>query len=201
VTGVERIKSSLEIAMERVASVKTDRTEIGQFEAKQKGKRLANEFLNSHADSFQHVLEDALKGTPKESQASVKQGIFDTLVAQIALPLTKEEEKRIVAIGKGLQTIIKDARFAPFYQQFVEIISRYLDEVAQCEQGCRRQYAPTLQQKEQELSRRYGQPVKLDPFQDPDFIVFYQQAMNTVKENYLAITEQVREQALLFFSV
>lgn len=191
-----RIKSALEIAMERTESVKSDRAGIDLFEAKQQGKRLANEFLENQKTS----LEEFIKKTPKEQRDSLKQGIFDVLVSRITLPLSAEDEKRLEAVGKGLQTIIGDSRFAALYKQLLQALSQYLDEAAQYEESIKRQYAPKLRQKEEELSRRFGRQVQIDPFQDPEFAAFYNQNMNVLKENYEAAIQQVREQAALIFA-
>jgi hypothetical protein len=189
-----RIKSALEIAMERTESVKSDKTGIEQFEAKQQGKRLANEYLNEGAS-----LEEGLKKCPKPQQAAFKQGVFDVLSAQITLPASAEEVKRIEAVGKGLQTVIGDHRFNGSYKQFLQAASQYLDETAQYEEAIKRQYAPKLRQKEEDLARRLGRQVKLDPFQDPEFVAFYNQNMSTLKANYQGMADQVREQAVLMF--
>ncbi|MDR3342693.1 MAG: hypothetical protein LBT14_07900 [Treponema sp.] len=191
-----RIKSALEIALEKTESVKSDKAGIGQFEAKQQGKRLANEFLEDPKKS----LEEALKKAPKEEQAAIKQGIFDVLISQITLPASKDDEKRIEAVGKGLQMVIGDPRFAALYKQFVQVLSHYFDEVARYEEAIKHQYAPKLRQKEEELARRLGRHVQLDPFQDPEFITFYNKHINTLKENYQTTVEQVRQQALLLFA-
>ncbi|MDR2103699.1 MAG: hypothetical protein LBP42_06325 [Treponema sp.] len=191
-----RIKSALEIAMERTESVKSDRAGIDLFEAKQQGKRLANEFLENQKTS----LEEFIKKTPKEQRVSLKQGIFDVLVSRITLPLSPDDTKRLETVGKGLQTIIGDSRFAALYKQLLQALSRYLDEAAQYEESIKRQYAPKLRQKEEELSRRLGRQVQIDPFQDPEFAAFYNQNMNILKENYEAAIQQVREQAALIFA-
>jgi hypothetical protein len=62
------------------------------------------------------------------------------------------------------------------------------------------QYAPKLRQKEEELARRTGRPVTLDPFQDPEFVAFYNQNMSVLKERYQAAIDQVRETANSFFN-
>jgi hypothetical protein len=187
-----RIKSALEIALERTESVKTDKGSIDLYEAKQRGKRLANAFLEKPQESN---LEGELKKTPKEQLQSLKQGIFDVLLAQIALPMVKEDEERIAAAGKGLQTIIGDSHFAAMYKQFLQAIARYLDEAANYGEAIQRQYAPKLRQKEEELSRRYGRQVKIDPFQDPELVAFFNQNINALKDNYQTMIDQVREQA------
>ena len=186
-----RIKSALEIALERTESVKTDKASIGQFEAKQEGKRLANAFL---ADPSKN-LENELKKQPKDQQDSMKQGIFEVLTSQIRLPTSAEDMPRIEAVGKGLGLLIKDGQFGAMFKQLVQVLSGYLDESAQFDKALRQQYAPKLRQKEEELSRRMGREVRLDPLQDPEFIAFYNQNLNALKANYQTAVDQVREEA------
>ena len=186
-----RIKSALEIALERTESVKTDKASIGLYEAKQQGKRLANAFL---ADPSKD-LEDELKKFPKDQWESLKQGIFDVLVPQISLPAAAEDMQRVEAVGKGLRVLISDGRFATMYKQFIQVLSRYLGEIAHYEQAIRQQYAPKLRQKEEELSHRLGREVRLDPFQDPEFVAFYNQNLNALKANYQVAVDEVRNEA------
>ena len=187
-----RIKSALEIALERTESVKTDKASIGLYEAKQQGKRLANAFL---ADPSKD-LEDELKKFPKDQWESLKQGIFDVLVPQISLPITAEDMQRIETVGKGLRVLISDGRFAAMYKQFVQVLTRYLGEAIHYEQAIRQQYAPKLRQKEEELSHRMGREVRLDPFQDPEFVAFYNQNLNALKANYQVAVDQMRNETL-----
>jgi hypothetical protein len=190
-----RIKSALEIALERTESVKSDKAGIEQFEAKQRGKKLANEFLDSPGKN----LEEELKKTPKDQLESLRQGIFDVLVSQINLPLTAEDQKRVETAGKGLQAVIGSGRFTALFKQFTQAVSQYMDQSAQYEEAIKRQYAPKLRQKEEELSRRMGREVRIDPFQDPEFIAFYNQNMNALKENYQGAVDQIREEAARMF--
>ena len=186
-----RIKSALEIALERTEAVKTDKASIGHFEAKQQGKRLANAFL---ADPSKN-LEDELKKYPQDQLESLKQGVFEVLAPQITLPAAKDDLSRIETVGKGLQLLIKSGHFAAMYKQLIQVLSQYLGEAAHFEQAIRQQYAPKLRQKEEELSRRMGREVRLDPFQDPEFAAFFNQNLNALKANYQAAIDQVRNEA------
>jgi len=186
-----RIKSALEIALERTESVKTDRASVGMFEARQEGKRIANAFLADPSKS----LGGELKKRPKDIQASLRQGIFDALAPQLGLPSGEEDLARAGAVCEGLGFLIDDARFAAMLKQLAQLLSRYLGEAAQLEQAVRQQYAPKLRQKEDELSRRLGQDVRIDPFQDPEFVAFYNQNAGALKANYQAPLDQVREEA------
>jgi hypothetical protein len=191
-----RIKSALEIALERTESVQSDKAGIGQFATRQQGKKLANSFLNEPDVS----LEAAIKKAPEEQRDSLKQGIFDVLVTQITLPSSRDDTKRLEAVGNGLQTVIGDQRFTALYQQLAQALAHYLDEVDHYAEAMQQQYAPKLRQKEEEISRRVGRAVQLDPFQDPEFVNFYNQNMNALKDNYGAAITQVREQATALFN-
>jgi len=194
-----KIKSALEIALERTESIKTDKASVGLFEARQQGKRLANEYL---ANPSSTNLETELKKAPQDQRESLKQGLFDVLAPQITLPNTAEDLSRIEAAGKGLCLLINEksskegGRFSGMFKQLVQLLSNYLNEAAQFDQAIRQQYAPKLRQKEEELSRRMGREVRLDPFQDPEFVNYYNQNFNALKANYQAPVDQVREEAL-----
>ncbi|MDR2159700.1 MAG: hypothetical protein LBP23_06500 [Treponema sp.] len=190
-----RIKSALEIAMERTDSVKGDKSSIGQFEARQRGKRLANDFLENGKIN----IEEEIKKTAKEEQAALKQGIFDVLHSQITVPAIKDDIKRIENAGKGLQAVIGGSQVAGLFRQLAQTLSRYLDEAERYEEAIRRQYAPKLRQKEEELSRRLGREVRIDPFQDPEFLAFFNQNMNALKVNYQAAVDQVKDEAARLF--
>jgi hypothetical protein len=191
-----RIKSALEIALERTESVQGDKASIELFETRQQGKRLANEFLGGTKTN----LGEEIKKIPPEQQESLKQGIFDVLLSQITLPLLEDDLKRLEMVGKGLALVIGDSRFPALYKQFTGAVSQYPGEAARYEEAIRRQYAPKLRQKEEELSRRIGRRIELDPFQDPEFVAFYNQSIATLKGNYEAVVDEVREQALQLFN-
>jgi len=190
-----KIKSALEIALERTDSVISNKNSIGQFEAKQKGKRLANEFLHGEAKSLETELEKA----SGDELVSLKQGIFDILISQITLPTTKDELIRIEAAGQGLFIIIANKHFGEIVKQFSQLLKQYLDEAANYEEAIKKQYGPKLRQKEEELSRRLGRHVKLDPFQDPEFVAFFNQHMNALKANYEGAVNEVKEEAKRLF--
>ena len=197
-----KIRSALEIALERTESVKSDKGSIGQFEAKQKGKKLANDFLEGNVKSLEEEIKKEAGGKANEGlAASLKQGVFDVLISRINLPAVKDDLKMIEAAGRGLHAIIGGKQFGEIVKQMVQIMNQYLEEAAQFDQAIKRQYAPKLRQKEEELSRRLGRAVQLDPFQDPEFVAFYNQNMNSLKSNYQTAVDQVREEAVRLFGV
>jgi len=189
------IKTALEIALEKTENVKSDRSSINMYEAKQKGIKIANAFLSGEID-----IAEEIKKTPAADRESVKQGIFDMLITQIALPDGKDGEAKMERLGKGLSAVIKSNEFSAMFKQLLQIFSQYTGETAQYEKMIEQQYAPKLRQKEEELSRRFGREVRIDPAQDPEYITFYNQHMSALKSNYEPVVEQAREEAKRMFS-
>jgi hypothetical protein len=190
-----RIKSAVEIALERTGDIKGDRGAIEQFEAKQRAKKTANDFLEGRETS----LEEFIKKTPLDQRKSFREGLLDVFLAQVTLPPEEKDLKKIETAGRGLQAIIRDSKFNNLFRQFLQILRRYVEEGRQYEEAIIHQYAPRLKQKEEELARRLGTPVKLNPFQDPEFVAFFNQHMNTLKAKYEGSVIHVREEAERMF--
>lgn len=188
------IKTALEIALEKTETLKSDKSGIDLFEAKQRGKKIANAFIAGKVK-----LDEEIKNTVEGQRESLKQGIFDVLISQIALPADKNDEKKLETVGKGLGIIINNSRFSNLLKQLTDFFANYLQETANYGQAIRQQYAPKLRQKEEELSRRLGREVSIDPFNDPEFVSFYNQHMNALKKNYEGVIEKAREEISSMF--
>jgi hypothetical protein len=184
-----RIKSALELALERTDSVQGDKNSIAKYEAKQNGKKAANEFLDDPANSIDAVL----KKTESAVRDAFKEGLFEVFFARLNLPADEKDLKKLEVLGKGFGAVIANTQFPTLFKQFFAAASRYLGEVRQYDEAIKEQYEPELRRKEAELSKRLGQPVRMDPFQDPDFVAFYNKNMSGLKANYEAMLEQVRE--------
>jgi len=190
------IKTALEIALEKTNNVKSDKSSIDQFEAKRQGKKLANSFLAGDVN-----ILDIIKKTPENIRESLKQGIYDVLITQIALPAGEEDDKKLEKISKGF-SLIKESKkneFSSMFKQLTQVFSQYKEEAAQYEQMIKQQYAPKLRKKEEEVSRRLGREVRIDPMQDPEFVTFYNQHMSALKSNYEEVVVQFKEEVAKVF--
>jgi hypothetical protein len=185
-----QIKSALELAMERTASVLGDKAAIGSFEAKQRGKKMANDFLADPNKSF----EAELKKAGKEA-ADLRKGIFDVLKAQISLPYGKADMAKLEVVGKGIAVILSSQPFNMIYKQFLDACNQYIQEAAQYDKAIRQQFAGKIRQKEEALAAQFGQPVRIDPFQDPEFVAAYNQMAAQLRQSYEPLQAQVRSTA------
>ena len=190
------IKSALEIALERTESVKSDHDSIEQYELRREGKRIAGAFIDDPAGK---PIEAELKRYSKDKLPAVRRGAFEVLLSQVSLPAVKEDLVRIEAVGKGIVAVVGDKRLTSMFQQLQQALTQYLSDVEQYDHAIRQQYAPKLRQKEEELARRTGRRMQIDPMQDPEFVAFYNQNMGALKSRYQAAVDQIREQAQALF--
>jgi hypothetical protein len=181
------IKSALEIALERTKDLKADPKALAATAARQEGKRLAGEYLSDPAE-----IDFAAKfsSISKESREYARIGAFEVFASRIQLPMSvaanQDADLGILAAG------IKALNAAPFgekkmqaiFDQLGGFLKQYLDDAKKVEEAIRKQYAPRLKQKEQEMAARMGRPVRIDPMSDPEFAAFYKQNVGQMRTQY-----------------
>lgn len=190
------IKSALEIALERTKDMKADPLALKAFELKQEGQRLAGEFLS---DPAAIDLEARIKALAKEDRGILRQAVFGVLAARIQLPLTKAgmPPGTLETLAKGFSALASspfpDKRVGGLLKQIEDFLARYLEDASNLDAALRKQFAPKLQRKEQELAARTGQAVRLDPLLDPEFLKVYQQNVGHLKSQYQSALDQAKE--------
>jgi hypothetical protein len=193
------IKSALELALERTKDLEVDEAALEARSLKQEGKKAAGRFL---ADPATGDLAVALSAYPKEKRKSVREGMFETLAAQLQLPTHEASLETIPALAKGFAALasspagngllggvggaMAEKRVAALFQQLEGFFKQYLDDMKNVEQAIRKQWAPKLREKERQLAARMGQDLRLDPMTDPEFAAFYKQNVSAVRDQYLA---------------
>jgi len=189
------IKSALEIALERTKDLKADPAVIAAAEAKQEGKRLAGEYL---ADPTAVDLGKRLAALAKDRRAKAKEGAFEVLASRIQLPtsLPTDLAGELATIATGVKALdsalFGDKRIQGIFDQLGSVLGKYLEDAKRVEEAIRKQYAPRLKQKEQEMAARMGRAVRLDPMQDPEFAAFYKQNVGQMRDQYQAFLDKTK---------
>jgi hypothetical protein len=186
-----RIKSAVEIALERTESVKVDKAKIEEYELTQEGKRMASAFL---ANPSEYDIQAKLKAMPAEKARVARKALVEVLLANVSLPSYKEQIAQLDALEKAFAQLSKDRNVGILFGELKKIFSQYFEDLAQLEGELRKQFAPRLRQKEEEMARRYGQAVRIDPMQDPEFVKVFNQNLGRLKGHYEGAADQAREE-------
>jgi hypothetical protein len=199
------IKSALEIALERTKDLTVDEAALEERSLKQEGKKAAGHYLEDPASAD---LAAALSSYPKEKRKPVREGMFETLVAQLQLPSGDAALAALPAIGKGFAALaaapsgngllggvggaMAEKRVAALFQQLDGFFRQYIDDMKNVEQVIRKQWAPKIREKERQMAARMGQDVRIDPMTDPEFAAFYKQNVGAVRQQYLDALDKAK---------
>ena len=190
------IKSSLEIALERTKDVQADPENLQASGFVTAGKKLVSQFLNDPEFSLARNIR---KHDGKERQW-LSQGVFDALSSNLALPSDEYGIKRNRRAMEGFSAILRDQRRLRIMgQQIEQFFAEYFQERQQLKQNVDRQYGPRLQQKEEELARRTGTRVRLDPATDPEYVQLLRQQMALLEDRYGNVLQQVEQELSSMF--
>lgn len=205
-----RIRSALEIALERTESVEGDPQKIKNSELIKTGKRFMGTFLFDH-DSTVEALSEKMNALPEADRALVREHMIETLLLNVSLP---QDELYVMALGKlksASELLAPDTTtetaaepseesaqeantVTQLFIQLDQLYIQYLQSREQLLEMAKQQYAPHLKQKEEQLSRQTGKPVHLQPEQDPEFIKFLEANYQRLEENFQEAVQGLRDQ-------
>ena len=199
------IKSALELALERTKDLEVDEAALEARSLRQEGKKAAGRYLE---DPESTDLAASLAAQPKDKRKAVREGMFETLSAQLQLPTAEASLEAFAPIAKGFSILalspvgngllggvggaMAEKRVAALLQQIEGFLKQYLGDMRNVEQAIRQQWGPKLREKERQLAARMGQEVRLDPMTDPEFSAFYKQNVSAVRQQYLDALERAK---------
>ena len=189
---MSKIKSALELALERTADVEVDKDAIRRDESAKKGKTLAGRYIS---DPKSVSLKSELQALSGEELGWAREGVLETLLANLTLPRYEIDISRLPMIADGLKAIGpekgQDAKTLDYLMgQYSDLFKQYLENLRQLEEHLRTQWEPRLRQKEQQLRQQTGQAVRLTPEQDPEFAKVLSEELSRMDEQYAEVLAQ-----------
>lgn len=190
------IRSSLEIALERTKEVQADPENLKIMGFVTSGKKIVSQYLND----VEFSLSKKVHTYEGDEKKWVSDGVFDALSSNLSLPIDEFAIKRNRRAMEGFSAVLKDQRrLRIMSQQLEQFFAEYFQERQQLKKDVDGQYAPRLQQKEQELSRRTGNRVRLDPASDPEYVQLLRQQMALLEDRYGKVLQQVKQELSQMF--
>jgi hypothetical protein len=194
---MSEIKSALELALERTADVKSDKSRVEAHEARQTGMRLAGRFLDDPSLDVKSEINRLDEGR----RAPTRDGFYHVLTSHLALPVQESDINRLRAVQSGIQRVVRDpALVEGLMDQVVQYLQQYLDTKNQLTERLREQFEPRLRQKEQQIAQQTGRQVRLDPANDPEFAKALSENLQRLQQQYEQVIVQAKEQLDQLFS-
>jgi len=191
---MSKIKSAMELALERTADIKVDKEAVRKDSFIKKGKFTAGKYLSNPKSVSLKDEVQALKG---EEHSWFRSGVIDTLLANITLPRYESDLNRFPPIAEALKSLgsSSDSENLDYLlNQYEELFKQYLQNVSQLEEQLKTQWEPRLRQKEQQLKQQTGQSVRLTPEQDPEFTKVLSEEFSRLDAQYAEILSKGKEE-------
>jgi hypothetical protein len=191
------IKSALEIALENSKDIEADKSLVESTRLRDEGKKLASKIL----DDLQLDIKAALKGYDAPQGKLVREGMMQSLLANLVLPLDEFAMKDTKRLGEAIAAAVGDARkVSMIFSQLDGFFKEYVGERKRLVEAVEKQYAPKLRKKEDDLSRQMGRPVKINPAADPEFQGLVRNYLAQLDTKYGEVLEGAKEEIRSIFA-
>jgi hypothetical protein len=191
------IKSAWEIALENTKDIEGSKETLAANAARDEGRRLAAKSLGDPSFS----LKEALKAVGRDRIALVREGLIQSLLANLVLPLDELAIRKNKQVGVAVGAAVSDARkVSAIFGQLENFFREYLEERKRMLEALERQYAPKLKKKEEEMSRQMGQRVKINPAQDPEFQAMLRNYLSQLDLKYDEVLANAKEEIRQLFA-
>jgi hypothetical protein len=191
------IKSAWEIAMENSKGIEANKELLEQTRLRDEGKKLVSKIFDD--PSFD--VKAALKGYDATQAKLVKEGLLQSLLANLVLPLDDFSMKDTKRLGEAVAAIVTDARkVTMIFGQLDGFFKEYVAERHRLVDAVEKQYGPKLKKKEEEISRQMGRPVKINPAADPEFQSLVRQYLSQLDAKYGEALDGAKEEIRAVFT-
>ena len=191
------IKSALEVAMENSKGIEANKELVETNRLRDEGKKLVSRLLEEPS----YDLKAALKPYEATQARTVREGLVQSLLANLVLPIDEFAMKDLKRIGEAVSMAVSDARkVGTIFSQLDGFFKEYLGERKRLVETVERQYSARQKKKEEELSRQMGRPVKINPAADPEFQSMIRQYLSQLDLKYGEVLDGAKEEIRTIFS-
>jgi hypothetical protein len=191
------IKSAYQIAMENSKDIEANKELVETSRLRDEGKKLVSKLIDDAAFD----IKAALKGYDKQQIGWVREGLIQSLLANLVLPADEFSLKNNKKIGDAFAATVSDARKVNMiFGQLENFFKEYLSERKRLVEALDRQYAPVRKKKEEELSRQLGRPVKINPNADPEYQGMIRQYFSQLDTKYSEVLDGAKEELKTIFT-
>ena len=175
-----KIKSALEIAMEKTENIAIDENKIRENQENDKIRRIAGEYLAKEERD-----DSLLKGLEDYDDESLKRALKSLILSSVSLPTYEIVDDRYERLSKVMEYIMKDKRDAiALYERIVTFLKQYPLHRKQLVDALKKQLEPMLEQKSEEMSQKLGRQVKLSVEEDKETLEIIEQNLEHLEKQY-----------------
>ncbi|MDN5347974.1 MAG: hypothetical protein PWP65_1538 [Clostridia bacterium] len=187
--SMDKIKTALEIALERANAIKVDSEKLLELDYVPQGKVLGARFLSNN--NFN--LEEELRKFGPEARPYVLRGLEDTFLSNLSLPRDEVSMQANRRCMEGLKLIKKNkAALKQVFQEIETLFQYYARALEQTYVNLKEDFAARLLQAQRALGRQLGMRVNIDVERQPEFQEEWSRLRGQLSAQYENILEEKR---------
>lgn len=197
---MSKIKSALEIALERTENITIDKDRLKYNDDFESIRKFVSLYINENEDDSLPSLIKKLSEF-KNSKA-LYQAAVSTLVQNINIQTGDIDSARLDKIKSLLDHLANgDNQIVELSGQIVAFIKRYPEHKTQLIEQMKSQFEPALREKEEKLRQTYGESFQLSFEQDKEFLNLANKNLDQLSEQYNMAIENAKDQIRSFFNI
>ncbi len=179
------IKSALDLALERTASIKPDKEALHRKQATEKAQVLTASVLKND-----FVVEEVQTALKAEAVRNVFVGIVEK---NFVLCRNEAQAKTLMSLLEILSTLLKgDESFALLSQSLLELGTQYRGLETQVTEQVKKMYAPQFAQKKQIYEEQTGQVMPMAMEDDQEFVQSVRQQIEQYQPQFDASLAELK---------
>lgn len=188
--SMPKIKSALEIALEKTQEVKISDQELLEKKIKNTSLEIASQFLK---DS-EYDMAKSLKAIDKKYYRLAVDTIQDVLLKNIILPVTDLQKNDLDKIFSGLNIIKKNTnKLNKIFSELDQLFQQYKQQKETLLEQLKRQMEPVIQQTQKQIAEQMGTNVVIDPLQHPEFQKQYKNYLNQINGQFTEYLNKIKD--------
>lgn len=190
-----KIRSALEIAMEKTENIAIDENKIRQNQEDDKIRRIAGEYLakEERDDSLLETLED-------HDGVALKRALKGLLLSSLSLPTYEVTDDRFSRLRAIMERVMGDNRNAmDLYGRITDFLMQYPKHRKQLLDALKKQLEPMLEEKSEELSKKLGREIHLSVEEDKETLEIIEQNLERLEKQYSENLDQAKKSLEAFF--
>ncbi len=177
--------------MENTKGIEANKELVETNRLKDEGRKLVSKVL----DDANFDLKAALAGFDKKSLGFVREGLIQSLLSNLVLPMDELALARNRKTGAAMTSIASETKkITTMFGQLEHFFQEYIDERKRLLEAVEKQYSPKLRKKEEDLSKQLGRPVKINPASDPEFQSIMRQYFGQLEAKYEEVLTGAKEE-------
>ena len=184
-----KIKSALELALEKTEGMSFDRDKLKQKDLKEQGQKLASAIIGG----TEKEGREKLKAFDTGDMPFIKEGFGETLLANIRLPLYINSDTKLDVLNECFSMVSdREDIYGLIFEQLKQLFQKYIEDMEHLAEALKEQYLPILKQKQQQVRQQTGRNIPLDPERDPEFMDILSRNRKALEEQYSEVIVQAK---------